>query len=140
MIKRSYTPMADINVTNLVDVILVLLIIFMITAPMLQSGIDINLPQTRAAIQDEVADGVVLTIDNKGGIFIDDIWVNLPEFEKTLDRILSDKNSSSVYIRADSGVLYGKVVAVIARVKELGIDYLSLVTSPIEDGKKRRGK
>jgi len=60
--------MADINVTNLVDVVLVLLIIFMITAPMLQSGIDVNLPKTRAAIQDELGEGVVLTIDQKGGI------------------------------------------------------------------------
>ncbi len=140
MIKRTYAPMADINVTNLVDVILVLLIIFMITAPMLQSGIDINLPKTRAAIQDDLADGVVLTIDNKGGIFIDDVWVNLPDFEKTLDGILSDKNSSTVYIRADSGVVYGKVVNVVARIKEMGIDYLGLVTSPVENGKKRRGK
>lgn len=130
--------MADINVTNLVDVILVLLIIFMITAPMLQSGIDVNLPKTRAAIQDELGEGVVLTVDKKGGIFIDDVWVNLPDLESRLDEILREKNSSSIYIRADSAVVYGEVVAVIARLKEMGIDYMGLVTSPVENGNKRK--
>lgn len=130
--------MADINVTNLVDVILVLLIIFMITAPMLQSGIDVNLPKTRAAIQDELGEGVVLTVDKKGGIFIDDIWVRLPDLESRLDEILQEKNSSSIYIRADSAVVYGEVVAVIARLKEMGIDYMGLVTSPVENGNKRK--
>ena len=82
---RPYRHMADINVTNLVDVVLVLLIIFMITAPMLQSGIDINLPKTRAAVHDELGEGVVLTVDRKGGVFINDVWVRLPDFEKKLD-------------------------------------------------------
>jgi len=124
--------MAEINVTNLVDVVLVLLIIFMITAPMLQSGIDVNLPQTRTAIQDELGEGVVLTIDAKGGIFIDDIWVRLPDFEDRLDAVLKEKNTSSVYIRADSTVIYASVVNVIARMKEMGIEYLGLVTSPVD--------
>ena len=132
--------MADINVTNLVDVVLVLLIIFMITAPMLQSGIDVNLPKTRAAIQDELGEGVVLTIDKKGGIFIDDIWVRLPDFEKRLDAVLKQKNTSSVYIRADSGVVYGAVVDVVARIKQMGIEYLGLVTSPVESDNTRKRK
>jgi biopolymer transport protein TolR len=132
--------MADINVTNLVDVVLVLLIIFMITAPMLQSGIDVNLPRTRAAIQDELGEGVVLTIDKKGGIFIDDIWVNLADFEKQLDEVLKHKNTSSVYIRADSAVVYGSVIEVVARLKEMGVDYLGLVTSPVDTDKLRSGK
>ena len=132
MIKRQYGHMADINVTNLVDVVLVLLIIFMITAPMLQSGIDVNLPKTRAAIQDELGEGVVLTIDDKGGIFIDDVWVRLPDFEERLDGILREKNTSSVYVRADSAVVYASVIEVIARIKEMGIEYLGLVTSPVD--------
>jgi biopolymer transport protein ExbD len=130
--------MADINVTNLVDVVLVLLIIFMITAPMLQSGIDVNLPKTRAAIQDELGEGVVLTVDKKGGIFIDDVWVRLPDFEDRLDDILKQKNTSSVYIRADSGVVYASVVDVIARMKEMGIEYLGLVTSPVDSDEIRK--
>jgi len=132
--------MAEINVTNLVDVVLVLLIIFMITAPMLQSGIDVKLPKTKAATQDELGEGVVLTIDRKGGIFIDDVWVRLSDFEKRLNIVLKQKNQSSVYIRADSGVVYATVVDVIARLKASGIEYVGLVTSPIEDktsGKKK---
>jgi biopolymer transport protein TolR len=132
--------MADINVTNLVDVVLVLLIIFMITAPMLQSGIDVNLPKTRTVAQEDLGEGVVLTIDKKGGIFIDDIWVRLPDFEERLDSVMRNKNTSSVYIRADSGVVYAAVVDVVARLKEMGVEYLGLVTSPIENGKAKKRK
>lgn len=131
MIRRDYGHMADINVTNLVDVVLVLLIIFMITAPMLQSGIDVNLPKTKTAISDQQAEGVVLTIDKKGGIYIDDVWVRMNDFTKRLDEVLKQKNTSSVYIRADSSVVYATVVDVISAVKNMGIDYLSLVTSPV---------
>jgi len=132
--------MADINVTNLVDVVLVLLIIFMITAPMLQSGIDVNLPKTRVAVRDELSEGVVLTIDKKGGIFIDSLWVRLPDFETRLDAVLKQKNTSSVYIRADSAVLYATVVDVVARLKEMGIESLGLVTAPVERDKAGKRK
>lgn len=130
--------MADINVTNLVDVVLVLLIIFMITAPMLQSGIDVNLPKTKTAISNEQAEGVVLTIDDKGGIYIDDVWVRMPDFTKRLDEVLKQKNTSSVFIRADSSVVYATVIDVVAAVKNLGIDYLSLVTSPVDTDKLKK--
>jgi biopolymer transport protein TolR len=130
--------MADINVTNLVDVVLVLLIIFMITAPMLQSGIEVNLPKTKAAAYDQLGEGVVLTIDKKGGVFVNDVWVRLPDFEKKLDEVLKSKNTSSVYIRADSGVIYAEVVNVIGRLRSMGIEYLGLVTSPVEDRTTRR--
>ncbi|MEZ5358635.1 MAG: biopolymer transporter ExbD [Candidatus Zixiibacteriota bacterium] len=138
MIRRDYGHMADINVTNLVDVVLVLLIIFMITAPMLQSGIDVNLPKTKTAISNEQAEGVVLTIDDKGGIYIDDVWVRMPDFTKRLDEVLKQKNTSSVFIRADSSVVYATVIDVVAAVKNLGIDYLSLVTSPVDTDKLKK--
>ena len=88
--KRKYNALAEINVTNLVDVVLVLLIIFMISAPLLQSGIEVNLPKTKAAALDEETEGVVVTIDNKGGIFINDIWTRLDNFEKSLDFACKD--------------------------------------------------
>lgn len=138
MIKRRYEHMADINVTNLVDVVLVLLIIFMITAPMLQSGIDVNLPKTKTAISEDMGEGVVLTIDNKGGLFIDDIWVRLPDFESRLDAVMRQKNTSSVYVRADSAVVYASVVDVIAKLKDMGIDYLGLVTTPVNSDNIRK--
>lgn len=132
--------MADINVTNLVDVVLVLLIIFMITAPMLQSGIDVNLPKTKTAIQDELGEGVVLTINKNGGVFIDDVWVRLPDFEDRLDAAMKEKNTSSVYLRADSAVIYAAVVNVIGRIKEMGIEYMGLVTSPVDSDDIRKNQ
>jgi biopolymer transport protein TolR len=102
---------------------------------MLQSGIDVNLPKTKTAISDDLGEGVVLTIDKKGGIFIDDVWARLPDFEDRLDAVLKQKNTSSVYIRADSAVVYATVVDVVARIKEMGIEYLGLVTSPVDTDK-----
>jgi biopolymer transport protein TolR len=125
VIKRHYRHMADINVTNLVDVVLVLLIIFMITAPMLQSGIEVNLPKTKAATYDQLGEG-------------NDVWVRLADFEKKLDEVMKSKNTSSVYIRADSSVVYGEVVGVIGRLRKMGVEYLGLVTSPVEEKPVRR--
>ena len=136
--KRKYNALAEINVTNLVDVVLVLLIIFMISAPLLQSGIEVNLPKTKAAALDQETEGVVVTIDNKGGIFINDIWTRLDNFEKSLDKELRRIGISSVYLRADSTVPYGTVVDVISRLKGMGIEDLGLITSREENNHKKR--
>lgn len=133
MRKREYKALAEINVTNLVDVVLVLLIIFMISAPLLQSGIEVDLPKTRTAALDEQAEGVVLTIDKKGGVFINDVWTTFPNFEKNLDRELRRLGKSSVFLRADSLVPYGAVVNVIGRLKTMGIEELGLITDKEKD-------
>jgi biopolymer transport protein TolR len=138
MRRREYRSMADINVTNLVDVVLVLLIIFMISAPLLQSGIEVDLPKTKTAALDEHAEGVVLTIDRKGGIFINDVWTTLDKFEGRLDKELRKINRSSVFLRADSLVPYGVVVDVIGRLKLMGVDELGLITTKEEDAAKKR--
>ena len=101
---RKYYAYSDINIANLVDVVLVLLIIFMISAPLLQSGIDVDLPKTRAAVVDSEAEGVVVSIDAKGGIYVNDVWARLDNFESALDEQLHLKNTSSVYLRADSSI------------------------------------
>jgi biopolymer transport protein ExbD len=132
MRKREYRAMAEINVTNLVDVVLVLLIIFMISAPLLQSGIEVDLPKTRTAELSEQAEGVVLTIDRKGGIFINDVWTRLENFETNLDKEIKKTNRSSVFLRADSLVPYGTVVDVIGRMKTMGIEELGLITTKEE--------
>ena len=137
---RAYSAYSDINIANLVDVVLVLLIIFMISAPLLQSGIEVDLPKTRAAIIDSEAEGVVVTIDNKGGIYIDDVWARLDNFESALDDEMRSKNTSMVYLRADSTVAYGTAIQVISRIKEMGIDAISLVTAPIEGKDTKRKK
>lgn len=132
MRRRHYvqsTGMADINIANLVDVILVLLIIFMISAPLLQSGIEIDLPKTRAAAIEEEAHGVVITIDDRGGLYIDDVWTRLTNFESALEEEMKSKGTSSVFLRADSAVAYGVAIQVIARIKEMGIESIGLVTA-----------
>lgn len=137
---RRYNAYSDINIANLVDVVLVLLIIFMISAPLLQSGIEVDLPKTRAAIIDSEAQGVVVSIDTKGGIYINDVWVRLDNLETALDEKMRSKNTSMVYLRADSTIAYGLAIQVIARIKEMGIDAISLVTTPLEENSTKRKK
>lgn len=127
--QRPYRSVADINIANLVDVVLVLLIIFMISAPLLQSGIEVDLPKTRAAALDEEATGVVVTIDAKGGIYINDVWTRLENLETALRQEMAVKNTQSVYLRGDSTIAYGTALGVIGRMKEAGIDLIGLVTA-----------
>ena len=118
---------AEVNMTPLVDVALVLLIIFMITAPVMQGGIDVDLPQAKAAPL-SAKDGVVVSVNREGGIFVDDIAVTLPEFQATVRRLMDQRNASSVYVRGDRATPYGNVVRVIAALREAGITSAGLVT------------
>ena len=129
MLKPGPGFRADINVTNLVDVVLVLLIIFMITAPMLQSGIEVNLPQTKAQTKD-LGEGIVVAINKEGKIFLDDKLVSLTRFSSSLANLKREKKTGTVYLKADREVQYGLVVDIIGRIKELGITDLGLVSEP----------
>jgi biopolymer transport protein TolR len=135
--RRQYHAVADINIANLVDVVLVLLIIFMISAPLLQSGIQIDLPKTRAAVLDEEASGVVLTVDAKGGIYVNDVWTRPENLETALRQEMAGKRTESVYLRGDSTIAYGKVIDVIGRMKEMGIENIGLVTQHEEKRSRR---
>ena len=126
--KRDYKALSEINIANLVDVVLVLLIIFMISAPLLQSGIEVNLPQTKAAAVSEQAEGVVVTLDAKGGIYINDIFSNPNQFIEKLKDEMKTKNTTSVYLRADSIVYYGSAINLIGLMKDAGIEEIGLVT------------
>ena len=128
--KRTYDALHDINVTNLVDVILVLLIIFMIAAPMMQSGIDISLPRTKATPED-MGEGVVVTITKQQKIYIDERVSNLERFEGILTDVTRKKGSRSVYLRADKDIPYGLVIEIVGKIKSLGIENLGLVTEPV---------
>lgn len=132
---RSYRSMSDINIANLVDVVLVLLIIFMISAPLLQSGIEVDLPRTRTAAIEQETEGVVVTVDSKGGIYINDVWTKLDSFAETLKAEIRRKGTSSVYLRVDSTVMYGRAVAVIAEIKQAGVQDIGLVTTPQEESR-----
>jgi biopolymer transport protein ExbD len=129
MKRRVYPALYDINVTNLVDVVLVLLIIFMIAAPMLQSGIEINLPQTKAT-QKDIGEGLVVTITKDNKIYVDDKITTIDKFEERLLRERNKKNAQAVYLRADSQVPYGLVVKIVGKIKGLGIKDLGLVVEP----------
>ena len=127
--RREFNPMAEINVTNLVDVVLVLLIIFMIAAPMIQSGVDIQLPKSSQAPRD-FSTAIVVSITKDKGILIDNYKVPLDQFEARLKTIREVKKYRPVYIRADERVPYGIVMEIMAKIKKLGVENVGLVTEP----------
>jgi biopolymer transport protein TolR len=127
--KREYRPMADINITNLVDVMLVLLIVFMISAPMIQAGIDIALPKASESPQD-VSGGIIVSIDKKQTIYIDNYQVTQNEFESRLKTIRDVKKFRPIYIRADRSVPYGIVIELMGHIKKMGIENVGLITEP----------
>ncbi|MFP4396732.1 MAG: ExbD/TolR family protein [Desulfonatronovibrio sp.] len=121
------------NVTPIVDVMLVLLIIFMVTAPMLTQGIEVDLPQTTTvATLPHDHENLVITIDRENNISIEDYDVKLEELTGHLKRITQDQDSL-VFLRADEAVPYGLVVKVMSRIKHAGIDRLGVVAQPEED-------
>jgi len=132
--KRRYV--SDINVTPLVDVMLVLLIIFMVTAPMMTKGLDVKLPEVTAKPLPQKKEPMVITIKEDGTIFLKDIQVNEEVLKLRLAKMKQDGLLSQLLLRADKSVPYGIVAAVMAAVREAGIENLGLVTSPYD---KRKG-
>ncbi len=126
-------PMAEINVTPLVDVMLVLLIIFMVTAPMLQMGIDVNLPRVKSKSIDVAEEKLVLTINGAKEIFLNKSRTPLPELGTKLEHIFASRIEREVYMRADRNVPYGFVVEVMAEVRKAGVDKLGMITEPPEE-------
>ena len=124
--------MSDINVTPLVDVMLVLLIIFMVTAPMMMQGVNVSLPQTTPKPLPAEKEHLAVTIDRSQQIFINDYKVSLEALKEKMEKILAGKTDNKVYLRADKNVPYGVVVRVISEVKRAGVEKLRSVTEPIE--------
>jgi len=122
--------MSEINVTPLVDVMLVLLIIFMVTAPMMVQGLDVALPQVTAQPLDTREEQLMVTVRKDSQIFINDFEVSLDELEGKLAKIIQGRASPELYLKADREVPYGLVAQVMGRIKDAGVDKLGMVTEP----------
>ncbi len=130
--KSSRMVMSDINVTPFVDVMLVLLIIFMVAAPMMQQGLDVNLPKTAATGIAVTEDPFVLSIDSSGKLKAADINLNLADAREKIKAIFETRQNKQIYIQADRKVDYGVVAEVMAEIKAAGISNISLITMPKE--------
>ncbi len=127
--------MSEINVTPLVDVMLVLLIIFMVTAPMMQQGMDVNLPQEAAGNLDPSHERLIITLAKNERIYLNERRIDLPELEQKLRQAAS--TTKEVFLRADKDIPYGLVVKTMAVIRQAGIERLGIVTVPADDDGKK---
>jgi biopolymer transport protein TolR len=134
---RTQSSMSDINVTPLVDVVLVLLIIFMVTAPVLQSGIEVNVPRTRT-VKEITEERMVISINKQQRVFLGNDPVNINEIKTKLLQKIRDPQHQSVFIRADEDVPFGAFATVMDAVKGAGITNVSIVTQPLDQNGSRR--
>jgi biopolymer transport protein TolR len=125
--------MSDINVTPFVDVMLVLLIIFMVTAPMMMQGVDVNLPQTTTKSIKTKEDPLILTVNKKGEIYLEDHKIQLDDLETKVKTIFKYRRDKEMLLKADKDLPYGLVIDVMAGVKRAGVTKLGMVTEPLED-------
>jgi biopolymer transport protein TolR len=124
--------MSTINVTPLVDVMLVLLIIFMVTAPMMMQGVEVNLPKTTTRQIKAQEDPLILTINKNREIFLETRRIELEGLEAKIRKIFENRREKEILLRADKDVPYGFVIKVIAGVKRAGVDKLGMITEPLE--------
>ena len=134
---RGHRALADINITPFVDVVLVLLIIFMLTAPILQSGIDVSVPKTKT-VKEITEERVVISIDRQQRVFLGNDPVNINQIGDKLRQKIRDPQQQSIFLRADENVPFGAFATVMDAVKQAGISNVSIVTQPLnEHGSKR---
>ena len=126
--------MSDINVTPFVDVMLVLLIIFMVTAPLMMEGMDVALPEATAKPIASDNQQLMITIDATGAVYINDIQVSVDNLQEKLVKILNGQLDRAIYLKADKDIAYGTVVRVMSEIKGAGIEKLGMVTIPISNG------
>jgi biopolymer transport protein TolR len=132
---HTQTALAEINITPLVDVVLVLLVIFMLTAPVLQSGIQVNVPKTRT-VHEITQQRTVVTVNKDQQVFLNDKPVNLNDLPTVLRGMNTDTTNQVIYLRADESVSFGVFAEVMDAVKESGITNVSIVTQPADSNLK----
>lgn len=130
--NRGSATISQINVTPLVDVMLVLLVIFMVTAPIIQQGVQVNLPQARSSAIPGTEEHLIVTVAKNGKVYLNDNAMSLPELGAKLRAIKKIDSNKQVYLRADQEVRYGTVMQTIAEIKQAGIERLGMVTRPQE--------
>jgi biopolymer transport protein TolR len=125
----AFAVNAEINITSLVDVAFTLLVIFIITAPILQGGVEVQVPKAQVAPITS-PEGVIVSIDREGQIFIGDAPASWEEFEPALEDVVRREQASNIYLRADAGVPYGRVLRVLGAMKAMDIAAVGLVAEP----------
>jgi biopolymer transport protein TolR len=128
---RTQASIAEINITPLVDVVFVLLIIFMVTAPVLQSGIEVNVPKTRT-VKEITEERMVISINKDQRVFLGNDPININEIKAKLRQKIRDPQHQSVFLRADQDVPFGAFATVMDAVKQAGITNVSIVTQPLD--------
>ncbi|PYX85724.1 MAG: biopolymer transporter ExbD [Acidobacteria bacterium] len=134
---KTQTSLSEINITPLVDVVLVLLIIFMVTAPVLQSGIEVAVPKTRT-VKEITEERLVITIDKSQRVFLGNDPININEISSKLRQKIRDPQHQSVFLRADENVPFGAFATVMDSVKQSGITNVSIVTQPVDQNGSKR--
>lgn len=137
--EHGNDSIANINVTPLVDVMLVLLVIFMVTAPILQQGVTIQLPKVKSAALTGEEQELVVSVARSGEVYLNDVRIDVPGLSTKLQAILAERPDRQVFLRADRDVPYGTVMHVVAAVKGAGVERLGMVTEPPAEGVAERG-
>jgi biopolymer transport protein ExbD/biopolymer transport protein TolR len=127
---RTQSSLSDINITPFVDVVLVLLVMFMVTAPILQSGIEVEVPKTKT-VKEISEERLVITIDKDQRVFLGNDPINVNEIADRLHEKIRDPQGQSVFIRSDENVPFGAFATVMDAVKQTGITNVSIVTQPL---------
>ena len=135
--RSAYRPMSEINVTPLVDVMLVLLIVFMVAAPLLTVGVPVDLPKAQAPAINENKEPLVVTINAKGQIYLQETTLDNEQLVPRLVAITHNNPTASIYVRGDQAINYGRVLEVMSMISAAGFTKVSLVAEPPKNGPKK---
>jgi len=128
--RRSFRPMADINVTPMVDVMLVLLVIFMITAPLMTAGVQVDLPKSKAGALKGDDRPISVSIKSDGSLYLQDTKITIEDLTPKLKAITTAKPDERIFVRGDGAINYGKVMEVMGAINAAGFPHVSLITQP----------